>query len=378
MSIKKDSQKFAHQIKSFLFQGQHKSFKKTYFKNNYSDTKKLILFFVPSGTDRINGGILSICTIYNVVKNLKEIHGCDVIASFLPAKSETDYKYRKFSNDMIIYTFKEIEKYFKELDFAEIHIPDVMISAFNKENKRMKPFFKWIENVKDVKINLLNQNDLFMPSIEKIDALKRLFPNTTMTMAHRKYATIEKRNQYGVPLHLFSAWLSPTPYKRRNFAEKENLVIYSPDKIQWIPNSSTLTKEEILANLKSKLPDYKFVEIKNMKYDTYKEYASKAKFVVTFGEGLDGYFIETIFSGGISFAVYNEIFFTKDFENLPSLYTSFDEMNEKLAADIKHFDQEIYFKENQDQLDAIINKMYSFDMLKNNVKQYYLHNFDFK
>ena len=378
MSIKKDSQKFAHQIKSFLFQGLHKSFKKKYFNEHYSETKKLILFFVPAGTDRINGGILSICTISNVIKDLKEIHGCDVVASFLPVKSETDFKYRKFSNDMIIYTFKEIEKYFNHLDFAEIHIPDVMISAFNKENKKMKPFFRWTEKIKEVKINLLNQNDLFIPAIEKINKVKEVFPNTTMTMAHKKYATIEKRNQYGVPLHLFSAWLSPTPYKKRTFEEKENLIIYSPDKIQWVPNSSTLTKEEILANLKSKLPHYKFVEIKDMNYDTYRDYASRAKFVITFGEGLDGYLIETIFSGGISFAVYNEIFFTKDFENLPSLYTSFDQLNQKIAADINRYDNAKSYKEYQDQLDIIVNKMYSFDMLKNNIKQYYLHNFDFK
>ena len=179
-------------------------------------------------------------------------------------------------------------------------------------------------------------------------------------------------------MHLFSAWLSPTPYKKRTFEEKENLIIYSPDKIQWVPNSSTLTKEEILSNLKSKLPHYKFVEIKDMNYDTYRDYASRAKFVITFGEGLDGYLIETIFSGGISFAVYNEIFFTKDFENLPSLYTSFDQLNQKIAADINRYDNAKSYKEYQDQLDIIVNKMYSFDMLKNNIKQYYLHNFDFK
>lgn len=378
MSIKKDFHKFQHQLKSFFLQGHHKSFKKKYFKEHYSNTKKLILFFVPSGTDRINGGILSICTIYNIVKTLKDIHGCDVVASFLPGKSETDYKYRKFSNEMIIFTFKEIERYFDHLDFAEIHIPDVMIAAFNKENKRMVPFFRWTENIKDIKINLLNQNDLFMPPIEKIDNVKKMFPNTTMTMAHKRYATLEKRNYYGVPLHLFSAWLSPTPYNRKAFSEKENLVIYSPDKIQWVPNSSTLTKEGILANLKAKLPHYTFVEITNMKYDTYKDYASRAKFVITFGEGLDGYLIETIFSGGISFAVYNEIFFTEDFKNLPTLYSSFDEMNEKIVDDIKHYDNPETFKEYQDKLDIIVNKLYSFNMLENNIKQYYLHNFDFK
>ncbi len=378
MSFKKDSQKFLHQIKSFLYQGHHKTFKRNYFDQNYSETKKLIIFFVPAGTDRINGGIMSICSIYNIVKNLKEIHGCDVVASFLPGKGETDFMYRKFSNDMVIYTFNEIEQYFLDLDFAEIHIPDVMIAAFTQNCKKMKPFFRWKETVKDVKINFLNQNDLLMPSAEKINIVKNMFQNATMTMAHKKYTTIEKRKQYDVPLHNFSAWLSPTPYKKRTFAEKENLIIYSPDKIQWIPNASTLSKEEILDNIKSKLPEYKFVEIKNMKYDLYKEYTSKAKFIITFGEGLDGYLVESVLSGGIPFAVYNEVFFTEDFDNLPSLYNSFDELNEKIVEDIKKYDQEEQFTNYQIQLGEIVTKLYSFEMLENNVKQYYLRNFDFQ
>ena len=105
MSIKKDFFKLLHKIKSFILQRQFKSFKDNYFKNNFSKTKKLIMIFVPSDTDRINGGILSICTIHSVIKELKHIHNCDVVASFLPFKNETDYKYRNFENDMIIFTF---------------------------------------------------------------------------------------------------------------------------------------------------------------------------------------------------------------------------------------------------------------------------------
>jgi hypothetical protein len=378
MAIKKDFQKLIHKLKNFLLQKTYYAFKKEYFKQNYSETKRLILFFVPDGTDRINGGILSICTIYNVIKELKNIHDCDVIASFLPNKKETDYKYRTFSNEMIIYTFKEIEAYSPNLDFAEIHIPDVMISKFNRENKEMVSFFNWTKKIKEVKINFLNQNDLFMPPIEKINDFKKLFTNITMTVAHQKYASDERRNYYNVPLHLFSAWLNPTPYVVRDFSEKENLIIYSPDKIQWIPNATTLTKEKVLANLKSKLPEYRFLEIKNMKYDVYKEYASKAKFAITFGEGLDAYFTEPIISGGISFAVYNKFFFTKDFENMPSLYTSFDELNEKIAEDIKRYDSPENYKQYNDYQIKIVKSLYSFDKVKNNIKQYYLNNLDFK
>ena len=241
MSLKKDFFKLLHKIKSFILQRQFKSFKDNYFKNNFSKTKKLIMIFVPSDTDRINGGILSICTIHSVIKELKHIHNCDVVASFLPFKNETDYKYRNFENDMIIFTFKEIATYFKDLEFVEIHIPDVMITTFKKENKKMLSFFKWVEQLAMVKVNILNQNDLFMPPSEDIENLKNIFPDITMTVAHEQYLTPEKREYYGMPIHQLSPWLSPIPYKKRKFAEKENLILYSPDKIQSVPISQKST-----------------------------------------------------------------------------------------------------------------------------------------
>ena len=378
MSIKKDFFKLLHKIKSFVLQRKFKFFKDNYFKDNFSKTKKLILIFVPADTDRINGGILSICTIHSVIKELKHIHNCDVIASFLPFKNESDYKYRNFENDMIIFTFKEIDNYFKDLEFVEIHIPDVMITIFKKENKKMLSFFRWVEQIKKVKVNILNQNDLFMPQSKSNENLKNLFPYITMTVAHEQYLTPEKREYYGMPIHQLSPWLSPVPYKKRKLAEKENLILYSPDKIQSVPNGSTITKKEIIKTLEKKLKHYKFIEIKNMKYDVYKDYASRSKFAITFGEGLDGYYTETVYSGGISFAVYNEIFFTKEFENLHSLYKSFDELLKKIVSDIKYFENEENYNRYNDIQNTILSKMYSFEKLKSNVEQFYLNNFDIK
>lgn len=378
MSIKKDFFKLLHKIKSFILQRKFKSFKDNYFKNNFSKTTKLILIFVPADTDRINGGILSICTIHSVIKELKHIHNCDVIASFLPFKNESDYKYRNFENDMIIFTFKEIATYFKDLEFVEIHIPDVMITTFKKENKKMLSFFKWVEQLAMVKVNILNQNDLFMPPSKDIENLKNIFPYITMTVAHEQYLTPEKREYYGMPIHQLSPWLSPIPYKKREFAEKENLILYSPDKIQSVPNVSTITKNKIITTLEKKLKHYKFIEIKNMKYDVYKDYTSRSKFTITFGEGLDGYYTETVYSGGISFAVYNEIFFTKEFENLHSLYKSFDELLKKIVTDINYFENEENYNRYNDVQNSILSKMYSFEKLKLNVEQFYLNNFDIK
>ena len=199
-----------------------------------------------------------------------------------------------------------------------------------------------------------------------------------MTTAHERYTNIEKRELYNMPLHLFSAWLTPTPYRKRTFEEKENLIIYSPDDINTVSNSSTLNKKDIIKNLEAKLPHYTFLEIKNMKYDVYKEYASKAKFAITFGEGLDGYLTETIFSGGISFGVYNKVYFTDDFKNLPSIYQSFNELSEKIVDDIKYYDTLEHYNTYHNQLYTIVTKSYSYDIFKEKVTQFYLKNFDFK
>ena len=94
-----------------------------------------------------------------------------------------------------------------------------------------------------------------------------------------------------------------------------------------------------------------------MKYDVYKDYASRSKFAITFGEGLDGYYTETVYSGGISFAVYNEIFFTKEFENLHSLYKSFDELLKKIVSDIKYFENEENYNRYNDIQNTILSKM---------------------
>ena len=159
---------------------------------------------------------------------------------------------------------------------------------------------------------------------------------------------------------------------------KENLIIYSPDKIQWIPNETLLTKNEIIKNLESKLPNYLFKEIKDLKYDDYKELASKAKFSITFGEGLDGYFTETVFSGGISFAVYNEYFFSEEFKNLETLFYSFNDLSEKIVNKIKSLDNKAEFDKVHQKIGNIVNKIYSLNHLENDLKEYYTKKYDFE
>jgi len=378
MSIKKEIKKVVYLLKNKINASKYKKAKELYFNQNYTNTKRLIIFFVPSGSNRISGGILSICSIYRIVKNLKQLHNSDVIASYLPNKKDDDFKYRTFENEMIIYNFHEIEATFLNLEYLQIHVPEIMVSVFKDKEAKLKSFYEFIKKIKTTELNILNQNDLFMPSLDHINFLKSKFNSATITVAHKKYATLEKREKYNLPLHLLSPWLNPVPYKVRSYEEKENLIIYSPDKIQWIPNETLLTKNEIIKNLESKLPNYLFKEIKDLKYDDYKELASKAKFSITFGEGLDGYFTETVFSGGISFAVYNEYFFSEEFKNLETLFYSFNDLSEKIVNKIKSLDNKAEFDKVHQKIGNIVNKIYSLNHLENDLKEYYTKKYDFE
>lgn len=378
MSLKKEYNKTIYLLENLIKSSEYKRYKNQYFFENYSETKRLILFFVPDGSYRVSGGILSICTMYKILKELKKLHNCDVIASYLPNKKDHDFKYRNFENEMIIYNFDEIVTNLDSLDYIQVHIPEIMVASFMDKEKKLKLFFNYIEKIPKKELNILNQNDLFVPKIEYLNFIKSRFDFSTMTIAHKQYATIEKRKEYDLPLHLLSPWLNPVPYKVRSYKEKENLIIYSPDKIQWIPNGSELTKVEIINRLKLKLPNYKFVEILNIKYDEYKDLASKAKFAITFGEGLDGYFTETVFSGGVSFAVYNEFFFTEEYKNLNTLFKSFNELNETIVDKIIVLDNEIAYKKAHNEISTIINKTYSLNHLENDLIEFYTKKYDFQ
>ena len=366
-------------IKNYKEKKVSKFIKKLFTIKNISKTNKLILFFVPAEIHSISGGILSICTIFKEVVLLKNIHNANVVSCFLPNIHELGYKYSMFKNEIVIFNFNEIIKKFSQIEYLEVHIPDYMLPIFNNSNPNMKTFYDWTKNINDFKINILNQNDLLMPDLIHIQNVRGLCAKLSMTVAHEKYATLERRNFYQMPLHLFSPWLSPTPYIKKNFNQKENIIVLSPDDLDRVPNETKLSKLEIIAKLANELPDFKYITIKDMPYDTYKDTIARAKFTMTFGEGLDGYFVESIFSGCISLAVYNEQFFKPNFKNLPTVYSSFDDLFDNMISDIKRYNSDankytIYNAE----LINLVTDIYSYNRLRENIKQYYLGNIDFK
>lgn len=376
---KKENMYFINKIKRKKLKYLTK-FKRFFYLLKNKKCNKLIIFFVPSEVDSISGGLLSICTIFNEVKKMKNIHGCDCYTSYLPQFNNNYYTYNQFENNLVLFNLKQIIKNYSKVKYLEIHIPEIFIELIYEENKNTVLFHNWLKTISknNIKINILNQNDFYMITSGNINCLKNLTDNVTMTVAHEKYATLEKRIEYGIPLHLLSPWLTPTPYKFISFKNKENLILFSKDEIEETIYNTKIRSKDVVKHLKNILPNYEFKIIENIKYEDYKKLIGKAKFIITFGEGLDGYFVEPFFSGSISFAVFNEVFFNDSYKNLKTIYNSYEELIQNIENDIDYFNIESNYINTNNDVKNLLSKIYNIERLQNNLNLYFKGDYDFK
>lgn len=339
------------------------------------------VFLVPN-QDVVNGGVLSIASLHKEFCNLKSSHNTEVLALNHKYNS-TDFffKFSKFDNEMKVFDWHTFLDTMKVIDKLTIHIPELFLSSFIDEVKKdwSKKHKLKLDKVKDLRINVLNQNDLLMPEVTKINWLrKHLTQDITMTMAHRQYATLKNREKYGVPMHYLSAWLNPVPFEIKRFEDKKKIIMFSPDELTRANIKSKHTIEDLQYKIKSELSGYEIITVKNMKYEEYKKLASAAMFTVTLGEGLDGYFLDTVFSGGISFAVYNEEFFTRDYKDLQTVYVSFEDMFENIIRDFKSFNIPLKYDDYNLQELGVLEIEYSYSKFQNRVREFIKGNYDFK
>ncbi len=137
-------------------------------------------------------------------------------------------------------------------------------------------------------------------------------------------------------------------------------------------------KTEILKLIEKELPLLKMKIIKNMSYEEYKETISRAKWALTFGEGLDGYFVETIFSGGIGFSVYNPKFFTRDFGSLRTVYGSYEILVQKICKDIFELDDEKAYVDYQNKQFELCSIRYDYRNYLKNLEAFYRGEYTYK
>jgi len=319
--------------------------------------------FLTPGFDIVNGGILSISSILEETARLKHIHGAETTMCTVPGDPLL-LRYTKFRNQNRIYRFPQVLSYFGDLQYLMIHIPEYAIEKF-LNNLKNQDYLK-LSKIKGLHFNILLQNiDEFSEELSHpkyIERLKKL-GNVTCTTAHEKYSTPEVRKRLGIPLHKLSWFLSPEQYNRRGYLEKENLMVVSPD--------SHPMKTKILTLIATRFSRLRIQVIQDLTYEEYKEIVSKAKWALTFGEGLDGYFVENVFSGGISFAVYEPAFFTGDFRSLRTVYTTSEILAEKINADIEDLDNESTYNDYQRKEFEICSKYFDHQKYVHNIRLFY-------
>ena len=131
------------------------------------DVKKLIVFLVP-GLDLVNGGYMSISSIYEETKKLEHVHGADTIMCTIPGDPLL-LRYTKFANQNYIFKFDQVLAYFQNLESITIH-NEFWISQFLRNlsiSDRLK-----LKRIKNVHFNIMIQNINFLPSINDVDELE--------------------------------------------------------------------------------------------------------------------------------------------------------------------------------------------------------------
>lgn len=237
-----------------------------------------------------------------------------------------------------------------------MHIPEY----FSRNLTESLYKYESIRNIKKISINILNQNIEYMPNPEDFMSLYSLTNDITQTTAHKRYCTQDICNKYNLPTHHFSVWIDKKHYKQLDYKSKKKQIAVSMDK--------NPLRSKIIKNIREKCPNYKIIDIKNLSYEEYKILIRESLYVITFGEGFDGYFIESIFSGTVAFSVYNDVFFPESrYNRLDNVYESYEAMLGEITNDINSMTSTKY-KSINDLSSSLLEEIYNEDKYFNNIK----------
>lgn len=323
-----------------------------------NNADKVIVMLVP-GTDFIGGGILSIYAFYCATRKI--LGGqAKVLLGTYPNKL-TSLRYRWFHNDGQLISFNLILEAIEARQAVCLHLLEYYVPHFIRE---LTPEQKSrLQAIKDLHINVMNQNIELMPAPEVINQLRQLTPNITITTAHSSYTTPALRQRYAAPTHLLTAWFEQQEIKPVPYAGKENIMLVSPDEQP--------DKQKILDKIREAFPALRLIIIKNMKYDDFKVLEAKAKWSISFGEGFDGYTVFPVLKGGVSFTVYNEDFFLPKYQAVPTFYPSYAALFENIVADMQRLDNAPAYEAYNSEVRALCQQDYSYEKYLQRVEAFY-------
>ncbi|HEX7642377.1 MAG TPA: hypothetical protein VF450_15370 [Noviherbaspirillum sp.] len=317
--------------------------------------RRAIIFLVHS-RNSVSGGIMSNIALARETERLRSLHGADVfVCSYLG--NPPLLKYTKFPNDRTILNFQALVRRFVPGTEILVHIPEWFVPMFVEREKGLLHTLGH-----RCRVNILLQNIEMAPTRQQVTALEKI-GKVTATTAHRAYSGKRTEERLGCPVHYLTAWTSTFPYEKRPFAARKNIIVVSPD--------AHSEKTEILSAIKSRLPEFRFVIVKGLKYVEYRSLVASAKFSLTFGEGLDAYFSEMILSGGVGAAVYNDRFFTPDFASLPFVYSGWDEAVSRFPKDVRAANNAEEMERINRIAHQVLDRYASLELLQNNLATYY-------
>jgi hypothetical protein len=326
-------------------------------------TTQLVVFLTP-GYQWKSGGIRSIELLYRESRNLQHLHHSTVVLCTIPDDPPL-LRYNWFENQSSILHLEATLKRCDKLDALLLHIPEYAVnrvSAWLSANQQ-----RLLARIGQVHLNVLLQN---IDRIEGQDVVGlRQFGKVTCTTAHEAYTNQSVRERLGITLHRLSVIADPATYERSPYEAKDSLMIVSEDEHPL--------KTEVLTRLSRAFPKLQLTVIRNMKYEDYRLLIKRAKWSITFGEGLDGYFIEPLWCGGVSFAVYNERFFTSDYKQLRTVYPSWDVLLDRITGDMQRLDEPRAYAEYWKEEYEVSTRHYDIERTRENLRQFYRGEYTF-
>ena len=335
----------------------------SYELSSISSSKNIVAFVLPS-IEIISGGILSIFSLYKYTKRLLP----DFSTLLITENGKDIYaKISWFENDEKIYRWEQFINNIQNTENLILHISEYMADKFYAGLSSQD--IGILQNIKNLRINILNQNPQLLPEISKLQKLFLLSSHITQTLAFKEKDLQNRANRYFMPLSFISSYVDLSKWRSIPFNKKEKLILLSSDKNKY--------RKEIVRILKKQLPEFNIITIKQMSFETYMNFVCKATAVISFGEGYDGYFLQPCYVGTLSFAVYNETFFpNSSFLDLEHVYPSYKAMSRDLVQDI------IKLTNNSEEYYGTINKLkildkdHSEEVVVRSLERFYQQKYD--
>lgn len=299
---------------------QHDAFRQL----GYDTCKKMVIFFIP-GYQGVTGGTLQIFTLHRLTRELFKDKETEALICWIPGEAWDLHHFGGFKNDVTIFPFEMVLNSCRSDCELMFHLPEY--AAMRIVERIGWQRLAELREKRGLKINILNQNIEVMLDSSQLDKIKEITPELTCTAGNPAWATESERQRLNIPIHVLPTWYYPDDAPWQPFESKKNLIIVSPDKNPY--------RNIVLGTLRNALPELEIKVIQDLKYEEYLEFEKSAKWSLTFGEGLDGYFYGPVLRGGVSFAVRNCTFDLPDLEAIRTVYKSYDIMAARIAEDIR-------------------------------------------